>query len=399
MRRAVVINGLIRQPEHFAGYLEGIIRLARPDLQIVFSSWDGELARYPNIAALLAQLNADIAEQAQPDLRLPGHMLHQTMTLELGLSLLDDDVFVLKTRPDICGIMDVVEFLDMQPQPAQQGRLARPFGHRVHVVGMFGAHPMYINDIVFAGMAGDIRRLCYLPFIFGPKYPRLAPEQWLWSSALAQGNPVLDAYLSVNPGLIFGDAERNTALRTTLAGSSLFARAVAVTAILVRDSLAYFHPDPARDRIPALAAEHTLDELLWDKLAVPGIDHHPSAVTNTFLSEALIDVIHDGHYQPSPFGDRVQQAMARYGEAGGAEAMQRDRAAVAVEATALAEALKTLGIDGGQNPHDTPHLRRVQRGAAPWSVVQTGAAYATELEAEINHLRRVIDQLQAQLAT
>jgi hypothetical protein len=397
MRRAVVINGLIRQPEHFAAYLEGIIRLAKPELRIVFSSWDGELARYPAVSALLAELGADVAEQAQPDLRLPGHMLHQTMTLELGLSLLDDDVFVLKTRPDICGIMDVVEFLDLAPQPAPPGRLARPFGHRVHVVGMFGAHPLYINDIVFAGMAGDIRRLCYLPFIFGPKYPRLAPEQWLWASALAQGNPVLDAYLSVNPGLIFGDDARNAALRSALASSALFARAMAVTAILVRDCLTYFHPDPVRHDIPALAAEHTLDALLWDRLSVPGIDHHPSAVTNTFLSEALIDVIHDGHYQPSPFGDRVQQALARYGEAGGFTAMQHDRAALAGEAAALAAALAGLGITGGQNPHDTPHRRSVQRGPAPWSVVQTGAAYATELEAEVNHLRRVIDKLQAQL--
>ncbi len=397
MRRAVVINGLIRQPEHFAAYLQGILRLARPDLRIVFSSWTGELARYPQIAELLVQLSAEIAEQAQPDLRLPGHMLHQTMTLELGLSLLDDDVFVLKTRPDICGIMDVVEFLDMQPKSAPPGRLARPFRHRIHVVGMFGAHPMYINDIVFAGMAGDIRKLCHLPFIFGPKYPRLAPEQWLWASALAQGNPVLDAYLSVNPGLIFGDAGRNAALQAALSGSALFARAVAVTAILVRDNLSYFHPDPDIDHIPALAAEHTLDALLWDRLAVPGIDHHASAVTNTFLSEALIDVIHDGHYQPSPFGDCVQQAMARYGEADGLGAMQRDRALLAGEALTLASALAGLGIKGGQNPHDTPHLRRVERGSAPWSVVQTGAAYATELEAEINHLRRVIDQLQAQL--
>lgn len=395
MRRAVVINGLIRQPEHFSAYLDGIIRLDRPELRIVFSSWDGELARYPEIAALLARLGADVAEQAQPDLRLPGHMLHQTMTLELGLSLLDDDVFVLKTRPDICGVMDVVEFLDLQPLTAPPGRLARPFGHRLHVVGMFGAHPLYINDIVFAGMAGDIRRLCYLPFIFGPKYPRLAPEQWLWASALAAGNPVLDAYLAVNPGLIFGDTGRNVALRTALAGSPLFARAIAVTAILVRDSLAYFHPDPARDDLPALAAEHTLEAILWDRLALPGLDHHPSAMVNTFLSAGLIDAVHDGLYQPSPLGDRVQQAMARYGEPGGADAMQRDRADLAGEAAALASALTAIGIHGGQNPHDTPHLRRVHRGTAPWSVAQTGAAYAAELEAEINHLRRVIDQLQA----
>ena len=381
-----MICGLIREPVKFAAYLEGLRRLARPELRVVFSTWSGELAQYPEIAERLAAIGADIVEQDQPDLKLPGHMLHQTMTLELGLSRLDDDVFVLKTRPDICGIMDVHEFLDIVPAMADVGRLGQPFGHRVHVVGMFGALPLYINDIIFAGMAGDLRRMCWLPFIHGVKYPRLAPEQWLWATALqAAANPVLDVYLSVNPGLIFDDPARNAALRSVLQTAPLFARAVAVTAILVRDSLAYFHPDPGCDGIVAECAEHTLDALLWDRMPIAGLDHHPTAMTNTFLSAGLMASVHDGVYRPSPFGDRVQQAMARYGEPGGREALQRDRPMIATEGAALAAGLRDrVDISVG-------------RGPSPWTLAETGAGYAASLETEINHLRRIVEQLQSRL--
>ena len=383
MRRALVICGLIRAPERFAAYLDGLLRLGRPELRVIFSSWIGELDRHPEIAARLSALGAELVAQSPPDLKLPGHILHQAMTLDLGLSRLDDDVFVLKIRPDICGLTDVEEFLALQPEPAGTGRLASPFGHRVQVVGMFGAHPLYINDIIFAGMAGDLRRLCLLPFAFGLKYPRLAPEQWLWATALAAGNPVLDAYLSVNPGPIFDNDGANAAVRGVLAESPLFARAIAVNAILVRDSLAYFHPDPLRGVVVAECAGYTLDALLWDRLPVGGLEHHPTACTNTFVSAGLIDVVHDGLYRPSRLGDRVQQALARYGEPGGAVAMQRDRAQLASEAVALAAGLARIGIDS--------------RGPAPWRQTDADASSTAELEAEVNHLRRTVDQLQARI--
>ena len=398
MKRALLICGLVRDPERFGAYLEGLLQMARGDLRVIFSSWDGERARYPVIAALLGELGCEICEQAQPDLKLPGHMLHQTMTLELGLSLLDDDVFVLKVRPDNCGLVDVEEFLALVPQVAPPGRLTRPFGHRVHLVGMFGAHPLYINDVVFAGMAGDLRKLCWLPFIYGLKYPRLAPEQWLWATPLAAGNPVLDGFLSVNPGLIFDDPLRNAALRAVLTASPLFARAVAVTAILTRDCLAYFHPDPQIAETVSACAGVTLDAMLWDRVAIPGIDHHPTAQTNTFLSAGLMHAVHDGIHAPSLFGDRVQQAMAHYGEPGGAKALQMDRATIAEEATTLAQDVASLvGIGGDQAIRSMDRLHLVQRGAAPWAMADTGAAYAKALEDEVNHLRRVVDQLQTRL--
>eukprot|EP01037_Dinobryon_pediforme_P001344 gene1344-1361_t len=377
----------------------GIIRLRRPELRIILSTWTGELQRYPGIAAQLARLGAEICEQPPPDLRLPGHMLHQVMALDLGLSRLDDDVFTLKTRPDICGVMDVHEFLDLQPEPALPGRLAAPFGHRVHVVGMFGAHPLYINDILYAGMAGDLRRLCLLPFSPGLRYPRLAPEQWLWATVFAPGNPVLAAYLAVNPGLIFDDAARQAELRAVLSADPLFARAIAVSVILMRDSLAFLHPDPDSAARKAACAGHTLETLLWQSVPGPSLDHHATAATNTWLSAALVDAVHDGHHAASPLGARVRDAIVRYGGTAGRAALQADRAMLDEEAACLADSLRQrVGIGDLRNPLKAASGCRVTRDGSPWEVTRAPGGPADLQAEEINHLRRVVDRLQSQLA-
>ncbi len=394
MRRAVLLNGLIRTPDRFSAFLDGIAGFQAPLPLVILSTWTGELDAYPDIRARLDRIGAVVVEQAPPDLRLPGHILHQALTLDLGLSLLDDADFVFKARPDICNVWDVREFLALSPEAVAASRLGSPFRHRVLTVGMFGAHPLYINDIIFAGMAGDLRRLAVLPMIAGVKYPRLAPEQWLWSTALLGANPVLDAYLSVNPGLVFDDAGRNARLRAALAASPLFARAVAVGAIVVRDSLGFLHPDPLREAIVAQASRHTLDALLWERLEIPGLDHHPLACVNTFLSAGFLDVVHDGLHRSSDLGERVRAAVQRYGGADGAVWLAQDRALVQREAAALAQVLVAqCGIGGGQAMDDQPGRRRVHRGPSPWQQTTDTSDERARLEQEVSHLRRVVDSL------
>ncbi len=371
LRRAVVITGLVRDAAGFGTYLDGIARLGRRDLRVILSTWEGEMERYPAIAAKLAAMGGEVIAQPQPNLRLPGHMLHQVVALERGLACLDDDVLVLKTRPDICGIMDVVEFCDLVPEPASGG----PFRHLVHVVGMFGAHPLYINDIIYAGMAADLRRLCALSFLPGVRYPRLAPEQWFWATAFADADPAIDAYLTVNPGLRFNDAAGHTALRAGLAQAPLFARAIAAMAGLVGRSLSYLHPDPARADTRRGCASFTLDALLWDRVALAGIDHHPTAQVNTWVSQGIWDAVAAGDYAPSPLGDQVRAAMP-----GTSAPLGRD------EGRGLEDAAAGLRAALGLAP-----------GPPPWTLIQTGDPYTTRLESEVNLLRREVDRLQRRL--
>jgi hypothetical protein len=263
---------------------------------------------------------------------------------------------------------------------------------------MFGAHPLYINDILYAGMAGDLRLLCLLPFAFGLKFPRLAPEQWLWATAFAAGNPVLSAYLSVNPGLIYDDAARQAELRAVLSADPLFARAVAVSAILMHDSLGFLHPDPDRPGMAAACAGHTLEALLWQNLPEIAMDHHSRAIENTWLSAGLIDAVHGGYYASSPLGERVRHAIARYGGGDGRAAMQADGGQISAEAAALAATLRDrIGLTDIRHPVDRATHREVTCETSPWQAIAPAGGNAERAE-EINHLRRVVDQLQSRLA-
>lgn len=366
MRRAVLINGLIRTPDRFLTFLDGVARLGVPDLVLILSTWTGEMDAYPELRARIERMGGIIVTQAPPDLILPGHILHQALTLDLGLSLLDDGDFVFKARPDICNHWDVLEFMSHTPERLAPGRLGPRFGHRVLNVGMFGAHPLYINDIIFAGVAGDLRRLAQISFLPGLRYPRIAPEQWLWSAGLLGGNAVLDAWLSVNPGLVFNDPQRNARLRRILAASPLFAKALAVQAILTRDCLGFLHPDPHRDDSLDRASRLTLDALLWDRLEMPGIDSHPLAQLNTFVSGALLDVLHDGLHRSSDLGEMVRAAMQRYGGPDGARWVSQDRASLQQEAARLAAQFAEIGIEDARFMQDRRGQRHMARLGCAW---------------------------------
>ena len=387
MERAILICGLVRAEAHFLDYLDGVHQLGVPGLRIIYSTWIGELDRYPEARRKLDAVGAFVVEQEHPDLKLPGHILHQTLTLELGLSLLEDDVFVLKTRPDICGVMDVSHFMELTPERLGPSLLPCPFTHRVFVVGMFGAHPTYINDIIFAGRAGDLRRLVWMPITLGPKFPRLSAEQWIWSGVFAPGNAILEAYLSVNPGLVFSDPARHEATRAVLSASPLFARAIAVAAQLTHDTLGYLHPEPQLELSLKRCARQTVEALLWDDLAIPGIDHHPLAKTNIFISPGPMTVLQTGTWRESPLGGLIRwfQTEMRGGR-------WPSRAELTKEACALAEALqREAGIGEHQTPVDAERSRTVRRGPPAWRLA--GGSDVAVLEQEINAMRRTIDAL------
>src|SRR5262249_32749964 len=152
----------------------------------------------------LAGLGARLVTQGQPNLVLPGHILHQLASLDAGLAQLDDDTMVLKTRPDSCDPDDIRRLIELEPVAMATNRhIAMPFGHAVHILSVFGAHPFYINDMTFAGRAADLRALLRLPFLFQTRYVRMGPEQLYWGGAAAGELPVFDAYFRVNLGLIF----------------------------------------------------------------------------------------------------------------------------------------------------------------------------------------------------
>jgi hypothetical protein len=401
LRRAILFTGLVRNAEKFERFLSSFEKNHRDSgIALIFSTWVDELSAYPSIADQLDRIGALIIKQPQPNLVLPGHILHQLVCLDAGLATLDDHVFVLKLRPDFAEPMDVDNFLRAIPEPASTNRsMPCPFDRVVYIRSVFGAQPFYINDITFAGAAGDLRYLTRLPFLYLTRYIRIAPEQLYWSGAIADRIPVFDAFFRVNLGLIFHDARQFSALKSALIASPLYARVMACAALITTESFRYLGGDPNRDTVRREAAKYTLEALLWGpETIVSALEHHATAFTNRFQSMGLWDAVLSGEYAGSEFGDRVRDAVAEYSAADGIAGMWQQRPSLLTEAAALATEIEDKVGLGGLKHFRAEGKHTIIRGQDPqWTMGQTGTSLTAKLERENNELRRVVGQLTEQL--
>ena len=399
--RTILFTGLVRDPGRFNELLDTIENARRhAAFDLVYSTWFDELSKYPELQMRLHKLGAHIVEQEPPTLVLPGHILHQISAIHLGLSVVDDDDFVLKLRPDLSNNADIHDFLASAPIPVAPARLfATPFRDKFHIRAAFGAHPFYVNDITIAGRAADLKRLCLVPFVALMRFSRLAPEQILWAPHFAHPSPVLSAYLSVNVGLIFNNREGFAAARQVLMESPLYARALACAAVLFQDNFSFLGPDPLRPTAPQFARSQTLEALLWDQIDTPYMLHNPTCFTNSLRTGGLTDAIANGSYLPSAFGDRVAAAVAAGRAPNALRRQHHARAELEAEATALGERIhRDVGVMGMKFMTDAPR-HRTTRGARPnWSIAQDPDARTKALEVEVNMLRRTIDGLNVRLS-
>ncbi len=398
-QRAILFTGLVRDPARFQLLLDAIVDCRRHfDLPIVVSTWRDELAKYPEILVRLQALGAHIVEQNEPNLVLSGHILHQIACIDLGLDLLDENCFVLKLRPDISNTADVTDFLAATPISTMRHRaMPSPFLEKLHIRAFFAAQPFYINDITIAARAGDLRRLCRLPFLTPLRYSRLGPEQLLWAPPFIQDIPVLDAYLRANVGLIFNNPEQFAILRSVLVHEPIYARAIACAMIAMQENFAFLGTDPLQATSSEMVREMTLEDMLWAPSDLPHFASHPTCYTNGFRTMGLVSAVLDGAYAPSAFGDAVAASITAYMRPGALADQRTARVSLHAEAARLGVRVEEeVGIKGVKTLHDAPLHRQTQGAQANWSIVNPGDRTAA-LDVEINMLRRTIDGLNVRL--
>lgn len=99
----VIFTGLVRTPEKFKKSILDLVKMREEGLvnQIIFSTWDYELERYPVIFEYLKRNSVIILANKEPEDRGEGNIWCQMKSLEIGLSKVDSDRFVLKNRTDI----------------------------------------------------------------------------------------------------------------------------------------------------------------------------------------------------------------------------------------------------------------------------------------------------------
>lgn len=394
MKKAIIFTGLIRDEKKFISFLDThIARTQYKDIPFYFSSWLGELEKYPEVAARLKKLNAIYVEQNQPDLVLPGHALHQMVTWDLPFGLLENDVFVYKSRPDFADYSSFERFFQYTPVETSASSVCNTLPRYKFIISsLFLAQPFYINDITFAGMAGDLRRLTKLSLLDMVKYLRLGPEQLIWAPQFIETRSVLDIYFKGNIGLIFNDEKKSLKNIERLKGYPAYIFSLAFYFIVIRDAFDFFETENS-SYFAEMLKGYSAEDFLWEALDLPFLVHHPSCSNNRTNIQNYVSAIIDGSCRPSKFQEDLKCAITNI----------QNRAPLPFDfLNNEAEeydlfCTKELDIHGSKVVRKRAARIFITGAGAGWQQANLGTSVTQKLEVEINQLRRTINQLEAQV--
>lgn len=104
----ILITGNIRDPDGLSSRFDFLINLQERGLisGVVFSTWIGELEKFPSLREKFKRPNFILVESETPSIMARGSLVHQMVQLEHGLAACPDDCFVLRMRTDKCGPQD-----------------------------------------------------------------------------------------------------------------------------------------------------------------------------------------------------------------------------------------------------------------------------------------------------
>lgn len=99
----VLFLGLVRKPDTFKKSVNDFLKLREQGLvnQIIFSTWDYEVEKNPEMIDFLKKNDVKIIASVEPKERGVGNIWCQMISLEKALDKVDDDRFVMKTRSDV----------------------------------------------------------------------------------------------------------------------------------------------------------------------------------------------------------------------------------------------------------------------------------------------------------
>jgi len=176
---SIVICGLVRDEDR----LRAKIRLYHEWLKnghildIVYSTWIGEVDRYPGLREYLSQLSVKIIEIEEPKLILKGgHQLHQMLAMHYGLEAALG-TYVLKTRVDLCDDSDaMLGPFRLGTNPANDF-LNVGIANKILIETARLELPFLCTDAQFFGKKADLMRLVSLSAEFELLYNNMAVEQ------------------------------------------------------------------------------------------------------------------------------------------------------------------------------------------------------------------------------
>ncbi|MCJ2032950.1 hypothetical protein MKK54_01790 [Methylobacterium sp. J-068] len=241
----VLFTGLVRDAEKTREKV-GIVKRWKEEGVIdnfVFSTWIGALNEAPDIRAELESMDAYIVETQEPKVRWLGWFINQMKSLHYGLMACPDDHFVLKIRSDKLELTDAIKtfLLDFRNGTIDKATTPLPgwprdlLQYRIFAPSLVPSLPFFYTDFCYFGYKPDLLSLIKLDVSYDYLFPRLNPEQVLFSTPFLTKIPLMFQYFRINPGLMHGQEDLAKDLSLYLSQSPIYQKIV-LTSLLINQS-------------------------------------------------------------------------------------------------------------------------------------------------------------------
>jgi hypothetical protein len=227
-RISLLICGQIRDRRGFERDLERYLEWLRTGAveRIVFSGWISDVGAHSDLMQRMAANDIEVILMEEPVIKSFGYTLHQAKALHHGLAQFEADDWILKSRTDKVSLDFDIHTLSRriieQPPVGEDS----PFASRVMVKSALLFQPFFLNDMMFAGRARDLRLIAHHDLWYVRDHCLLNTEQLLFFSAFRPTSPFAEAFFSINPGLQHGKARLAREIYSYLLHHPLYQHAI-----------------------------------------------------------------------------------------------------------------------------------------------------------------------------
>ena len=312
-----VICGLVRDPAaalHQASVLaqfrgEGLIQ------GVVISTWERELDRYREVRRAFKALDAWVITSREPTLKGPGHVLHQSKAILLGLDACPADAMVLKMRFDLAPLDGHIWPILTGERLAAQEQRAKPnvFSRPVMAHGGLMFWPFFLNDIYYYGARSDLQMLSRYDIQTEVFYNELGAEQCFHLPPFARRYPSLSLFARIQKVLEAGRVANNRRYAEILLQSDLWYRVWAIYAKAQLEDYYVGMIEESRTLAPAVLDQYrniAMGELLDVGGSAPFLHASPIAGSLEVHSASWALAAVEGMFKPDAVGERFRDAYA-----------------------------------------------------------------------------------------
>ncbi len=405
-RNWVVIAGLVRDEAIFASQLDALVDWRKKELVegIIYSTWIGELGKYPNIAGFLTSHDIPVVEIAEPTLRLEGHILHQMTSLHYGLQLVPDGTYVFRSRPDMRVTQEMEDFLTHEPSLELGPPYDWPaiFEERLVVLACSLLTPFYINDMIFYGRKNDVEKLISFDLACETIYANMAAEQFFFAPSFYRILPIFRSFFQLSAPYSYDDRDWARRFIVQHMASDFFLQ-VWITYLLCLDRYFRINFDE-QTRVRANAEHASLRELslgniLFRNKVVPCLSFHPATHLPLLETETCVSAILNDVFRHDAYATRINKMLPVVQDWSFQESRHANPLLVSDDVRKFAMVVETLGQQRARIDEldDTNKRRfRIGSGGHRWRTMGGGDS-VQELTTEVNQLRRTNDVLRAEI--